>query len=274
MATQKLLEETERNETLITAYAITSDEPGHVYVFNYDFKGDKMERLGANEDSNNLLETFTRMGYEVSLLENLSAQKTMAEVDRIRSDPALANVDVLVMVFLSHDIGSFKFMAGDMTKLDLRQIRRKFTDSLCPNLEGKPKIFFANFCRKNGLHIQTDGVKPTRDMVTIHAAQDGLSAVRNPCNGNLFVWALCSVLEKHAADKNLRDIYFELEKKMTKSKRTVPHWEDDVFRDFYFTQKAFNKARARIPSNINNGNCYLICTLHTTTNSHYYYYII
>ncbi|XP_063612148.1 caspase-1-like [Penaeus indicus] len=221
-----------------TPYTMTSDPPGHVYVFNNDFEGHELERRGAKQDSDNLQKTFIRMGYEVFLLKNLSARRTMAEVDRIRSDSALAKVDALIMVFLSHGKRDIKFQAQDGKTLDLRKIRRNFTHSLCPNLKGKPKIFFTNFCRGKDLQTQTDGVEPTRDMVTIHACQDGIAALRNPRSGTYFVRALCSVLQEHAAHKSLRDIYYELERKMREMKGTVPQWEDDVFRDFYFTQRA------------------------------------
>ncbi|XP_047491826.1 uncharacterized protein LOC125041107 isoform X2 [Penaeus chinensis] len=143
-------------ETPITPYTIRSDPPGHVYVFNNDFQGQELERRGAKQDSCNLKETFTRMGYEVFLLENLSAQKTMAAVDRIRSDPALANVDVLVMVFLSHGKRAFKFRAQDRETLDLRKIRRNFTHSLCPNLKGKAENFLHEFLPRTG-PPNTDG---------------------------------------------------------------------------------------------------------------------
>ncbi|XP_037796839.1 caspase-2-like isoform X2 [Penaeus monodon] len=225
-------------ETPIPPYSVRSDPPGHVYVFNNDFKGHEQERRGAKQDSRNLQQTFTSMGYKVFLLENLSAQQTMAEVDRIRSDPALARVDALVMVFLSHGKRALKFLAQDRATLDLRKIRRNFTNSLCPNLKGKPKIFFTNFCRGRELQIQTDGVEPTRDMVTIHAVQHGIAALRHTRDGTYFVKALCLVLQKHAADKSLRDIYLELERKTKEINGTLPQWEDDAFREFYFTQRA------------------------------------
>ncbi|XP_027206766.1 caspase-3 isoform X3 [Penaeus vannamei] len=229
-----------------TPYVIRSNPPGHVYVFNNDFKGKGQgkERDGAEHDSQNLRTTFEAMGYKVILRPNLGAQQTMEEVDRIRQDSALAHVDALVMVFLSHGIRPFKFQAQDWEILSLQRIRRQFTHSLCPHLKGKPKIFFTNFCRGRRRQIQTDGdVEATRDMVTIHAVQQGIVALRDCRLGTRFVRALCEVLREHAATKSLREIYLELARKSTEIKGTLPQWEADVFREFYFMQQATNRGQ-------------------------------
>ncbi|XP_042891996.1 caspase-2-like isoform X1 [Penaeus japonicus] len=234
---QESLHTTNDSKQQIPPYTVKSDPRGHVYVFNNDFKGSASlrERRGAKVDSQNLKRTFTKMGYKVFLMENLGAERMKEEVAKIRDDPSLAFVDALVMVILSHGKRPYKCQAQDGATLDIREIRRNFTPSMCPNFKDKPKIFLMNYCRgKERQTVQTDGIEATRDMATIYATQHGVSALRNRREGTHFVKALCSVLRKYAASDTLRTIYLKLEKEMKQNKGTTPQWEDDAFRDFYF----------------------------------------
>ncbi|XP_064092782.1 uncharacterized protein LOC135205708 [Macrobrachium nipponense] len=219
-------------------YSVISDVRGHVYVFNYSFKKTQKARIGAEHDSNRLSETFSKMGYEVFLHEDLTRDETIEHLDKIRKKPELNEIDSFIMFFLSHGLDAYTFLANDEGKLDLRLIRRKFTDRRCPYLRGKPKIFMVNYCRGDQMQkkddTEFDDIEVPNDMATIHAAAEGVMAKRNRTSGTIFVASLCKVLRQHARDLNLKDIYTVLHEEMRKNNGTKPMWEDYGFKNFKF----------------------------------------
>lgn len=219
-------------------YSVISDVRGHVYVFNYSFKKTQKARKGAEYDSTSLKDTFSRMGYEVFIHEDLTSDETNEHLEKIRRKPELNGIDSFIMFFLSHGLDEYTFLANDEEQLDLRIIRRKFTDRRCPHLRGKPKIFMVNYCRGDQLQkkdiIEFDDIEVPNDMATIHAAAEGVMAKRNTTTGTIFVSSLCEVLRQHARDLDLRDIYSVLREKMTARNGTKPMWEDYGFKNFKF----------------------------------------
>lgn len=225
------------SETTIKKYSVISDVRGHVYVFNNTFKKTEMSRRGAEHDSRNLEDTFSKMGYKVYVHEDLTGEQTLEALERIRRKPELNEIDSFIMCFLSHGVNEYTFLANDKEQMDLRIIRRKFTDRKCPHLRGKPKIFFVNYCRGDQMQrkeIEYDSIEVPNDMVTIHAATEGIMARRTPTTGTIFVASLCEVLRAHAQRMELRDLYCVLEEKMNERQGTKPMWEDYGFRHFFF----------------------------------------
>ncbi|KAG7162570.1 caspase-2-like 1 [Homarus americanus] len=225
-----------RSQTLV--YRAQSQPRGHVYVFNYTFPGQRgRERQGACHDTTNLRSTFDNMGYEVFVCQDYSKTKTLNELIKIINDPRLGQVDALIIFFLSHGSDAYTFYSNDCEKLSLLDIRYLFTDSKCHYMKNKPKIFFTNYCRGQNMEKrETDALLdvPTF-MATIHAAVEGVMAIRNLGNGTYFVKCLCEVLREHAADHDLRRLYSRLYEKMDQENSTKPMWEDYGFlTEFYF----------------------------------------
>lgn len=225
-------------------YRVNSIPRGFVYVFNNKFTGQEGERLGAELDSVNLKETFTALGYAVFLKENLRAQQMKDELDIIRVDRRLNDVDALIIFFLSHGSSPYSFSGNDNKDLDLRSLRRKFANSKCPQMRGKPKVFFANYCRgdrfqkriefDSALEYDDGSVEAPRDMVTIQAAIEGVKVPRNEAMGTYFVKCLCDILRHHGRSKSLKDVYHELDERTREVGGTQPMWEDYIFHDFFF----------------------------------------
>lgn len=225
-------------------YRVESVPRGFVYIFNNKFTGQEDERVGAELDSVNLKGTFTALGYAVFLRENFKAQQIKDELDSIRADRKLNDVDALIFFFLSHGNSPYSFRGNDNKDLDLRGLRRKFADSKCPQMKGKPKVFFANYCRGDrfqkriefdGAHEYDDGsVEAPRDMVTIQAAIEGVKVLRSEGLGTYFVKCLCDILQHHGRSKSLKDVYHELDVRTQEMGGTQPMWEDYVFHEFFF----------------------------------------
>lgn len=175
------------------------------------------------------------MGYQVFILKDLTGEKTYEEFDRIVRNPSLNGIDSLIMCFLSHGKDPYTFYANDKEELDLFKIRQKFTDRKCPFMKRKPKIFFTNYCRGDQMEKKAlDAIEVPNDVVTIHAATEGIMARRSVDHGTCFVRSLCEVLRQYARGTELRDIYTHLEYTMKEKNGTKPMWEDYGFRRFYF----------------------------------------
>lgn len=191
--------------------------------------------MGAKMDSINLEETFRKLGYQVYLHEDLTAEETMKEVETIRNDSSLESTQAVFFFFLSHGTNSEEFLAADGKNLNLGNLRKEFTSDRCPALAGKPKIFMTNYCRgKNEERMQTDAhVTVPRDVVTIYASADGIIAYRLPGEGTSFVLSLCHVLRGLKERTELRHVYLLLSREMRRREATSPEWEDLCFKKFY-----------------------------------------
>lgn len=214
-----------------------SSPRGLVHVFNYKFdgQGKKWERLGAEHDSTRLRTTFTKMGYETRLHENLKYQDTMAMLTSICRSRQLMDLDALIFFFLTHGKDPYTFYTNDQNEVNLFNVRGLFTDSQCPAMKGKPKIFFMNYCRGDKMErreLDTVTDESPNDMATIHAAAEGIMAIRSPSRGTHFVDHLCHVLTNYSRSRELRELYCILREEMKES--TKPMWEDYGFRSFYF----------------------------------------
>lgn len=220
-------------------YQVSSQPRGYVYVFNNKFlgQGAKWQRTGAEIDSRNLNETFTKMGYEIHLYEDLNLDQTREAFNKIRKNPKLSTIDVVILVILSHGRDAYSFYTNDQNELSLFTVRNFFTDRQCPYLKGKPKLIFTNYCR--GDHLERKDLDTVQDvpshMITLHAVSEGIMAKRSHTRGTYFVMSLCEVLRNSAHELELSDIYCELYKEMKKHESTKPMTENHGFiNKFYF----------------------------------------
>lgn len=175
------------------------------------------------------------MGYDVFVLEDLTGAQTLEAFKSIRGNAALSSVDALIIFILSHGVDPYTFRANDGQEICLHKIRFSFTNRGCPYMKGKPKIFFTNYCRGDQMEKrEVDSLEVPCDMVTIHAAIEGVMAHRLKSSGTVFVKCLCEVLNRHARTMDLRELYGEIGDKMRQNKGTRPMWEDYGFERFFF----------------------------------------
>ncbi|CAL4098317.1 unnamed protein product, partial [Meganyctiphanes norvegica] len=197
-----------------------------IFVFNYILFDNRMEyREGANIDSENIKNTFGKLGYWLEIYENFTRSETIKQLGEIRNDRSLCS---LLVVVLSHGVSRTHFCTSDGKRLDFLDVQRMFTDRNCPSLKGKPKILMGNFCRGTASELVTDsGPKQyeiPRHMVTIYASQEDIMAMRSPQNGTIFINCLCSVLKKYSKER-LLEFFDRLAVKMRKNGGTTPRLE-------------------------------------------------
>ncbi|XP_050711908.1 caspase-2-like isoform X7 [Eriocheir sinensis] len=213
---------------------------GLVLIFNYCFPGHgQHERHGAKRDSFNLQTLFRRMGYLVYLHENKSRSETEQALASTQNDPCLRNYDCLIVFILSHGKDDQIFYTASRREQDcmrLDDVRYRFTDTECPALKGKPKLFFVNFCRTR--QISYDGMSrqhsEPRDMMTLYSCINTFRAPRDPELGTFFMQAWCEVLAAHAHDEELSDLHRRVCRRMRDMNASVPELQVYDFKMFYF----------------------------------------
>lgn len=213
---------------------------GLVLIFNYCFPGHgEHERHGAKRDSFNLETLFKDMGYRVYKHENMSKSQTEQALTSTQNDPFLRIYDCLIVFILSHGKDDQVFCTASLREEDcmkLDDVRYRFTDTECPALKDKPKLFFVNFCRTR--QITYDGMSPQhtepRDMITLYACINSFRAPRDPEHGTFFVQAWCSVLAAHAHDEELTDLHRRVYQFMQERNASVPELQLYGFKKFYF----------------------------------------
>ncbi|XP_066970778.1 uncharacterized protein [Macrobrachium rosenbergii] len=207
---------------------------GRVFVFNV-----LKSRPGAEADTRNIKETFQRLGYEVSIQEDFTKKRLYSEIEMIQKDKTLKDVRALIVFILSHGQDIETFLCSDDQTANLNDIKRGFTHSNCPVLKGKPKIFFANFCRGRDIEIYMHDAPDTKvealvDTVVVHASNEGMKALRSKDKGTLFVQSLCEVLSSTEISKQFRVVYHCLYRTMASKRGTTPMLTDYVFKEFTF----------------------------------------
>ncbi|CAL4104626.1 unnamed protein product, partial [Meganyctiphanes norvegica] len=237
---RSLLEETKSQLKALQQQQQTIDghSEGTIFLFNYvDFLDSRNKRNGAERDSDNIMKSFSKLGYKIYTHTNYTFEETLAKFEEIQKDCTLAN---LIIMILSHGTNRYSFMTSDERNIDLDKLRRMFTNSACPSLKGKSKIFMANFCRGDRIEhvhdacVTPSSYEPPHNMVTIHAATEGIKAVRDQKKGSIFVLSLCKIINEQP-ELELREIFNELYRQMNEAGGTTPMWEGfPPIDEFYF----------------------------------------
>ena len=96
-------------------------------------------------DSQNIEITFDKLGYHVEIYKNYTYDDTENQLEVIGNYQSLCS---LIIIVLSHGgMSRNKFFTSDGKDFDFVKIQRKFTDTRCPVLKGKPKLLLGNFCK-------------------------------------------------------------------------------------------------------------------------------
>lgn len=225
-----------------TVYRSLSLPRGLVIIFNYCFPGHREhERRGAQRDSSNLDALFKRMGYQVYLYENLTKSQTKLRLDETQNNQWLEIYDSLIMFILSHGKDDQVFYTASCRDEDcmrLDAVRYKFTDTECPALKGKPKLFFVNFCRSSQ-QTAYDGMSDQRsepsDMMTLYSCINSFRSPRDPETGTYFVQAWCEVLAQHAYAEDVLTLHNRVCQLLRARQGATPEQQAYYFiKKFYF----------------------------------------
>ncbi|XP_068202072.1 uncharacterized protein [Palaemon carinicauda] len=198
------------------AYKNDSSPRGAVFIANYkhfDGSNDRKlsERVGSEVNVRQLKELFTQMMYEVTIYEGSGTKDdTIAALERFREKDIHRNADSLVVIFSSHGIED-EFFTSDGESINYKTVYQMFSDTNCPYLIGKPKIFMFQFCRepqtattpysspKSPKH-RKQGITCTYVMLS---TAEGRRSYRLAGEGAIFFHHTCKVFMENAKDKDL-----------------------------------------------------------------------
>ncbi|XP_017781779.1 PREDICTED: caspase Dronc-like [Nicrophorus vespilloides] len=180
-------------------------------------KDQKSYRKGAEVDEKNISELLNQMGFKVEKYRDLTKNQMVKKLVDYASSYSLKNVDINVVVMMSHGIGNNDgntHIAGtDNNLLSIADIVEKFDNSNCPNLIDKPKIFIFQCCRGDqDQRVERDAAqimkakKKYNDMLLAYSTIPGYVSHRNPVLGTWYIQAICKVFMEHACDTHVEDL--------------------------------------------------------------------
>ena len=193
------------------------------------------QRQGAGEDSEQLRQTWTDLGYRVRMEENLTVEEIETVFDEIREDGDPERTiqegdDSFVCCISSH--GTWDQVRGTGVVYGADGVRREDGHAVegavdfrtlayekfspfktgCPKLKGRPKMFFIQACR-GGRHDRTISVydpetdlPPEADFLFAYPTAPGRQSYRDDINGSIFIIDLSTSLKKHARSHDLISI--------------------------------------------------------------------
>ncbi|XP_076315214.1 caspase-2-like isoform X2 [Tachypleus tridentatus] len=128
-------------------YKMSSQPRGYCLIINNVlFQNILSERYGSYEDARKLDIVFHEFGYEVTFLSDRTAQEILGLVKEFSEKQEHNQVDSCVVIILSH--GNYNTIYGsDVEKVQLDTILNFFNNDNCPQLHGKPKMFFIQACQ-------------------------------------------------------------------------------------------------------------------------------
>ncbi|XP_050738131.1 caspase Dronc-like isoform X2 [Eriocheir sinensis] len=229
-------------------YKMDAAPRGYVCLLGYgSFKGRPDLNLeGSETDAHNLANIFSKMGYSGRAHFSLTAKQTRQQLADLRDNKMLEQAGCAVFVISSHGASRRHFLTSDMQTIDTQWVLDFFKDSQCPSLKNKPKIFIWNLCRG---HLQEESGRggsqgevssrvdePLRDVMCLEAASGSFSWHSFSEDATPFIGALCRTLARHAATKELTQLYRDFLQEYTDvAPDAVPQLTNHGFsKRFYF----------------------------------------
>ncbi|KAK7003289.1 caspase-7 [Biomphalaria glabrata] len=166
-----------KNENLATNVTCAGDSDNDKYSFDHCHRGLALiinnelfkdqkkvysDRPGSSEDAKSLVKTFRHLGFHVFLQENLTALKMLKVLHSVSRDYNHSLADCFVCIILSHGHQIVKVFTEphqetivhedvvvgvDGKAVATKKVLEYFNDQTCPNLQGKPRLFFFQACR-------------------------------------------------------------------------------------------------------------------------------
>ena len=159
------------NENDDHIYRNCSRPRGLVFLANYTFCESSVHsyREGSQKDVNKLAVIFRPMGYVIPAIhQNLSTQETMDELRIFRDDIRHKSCDSCVVIIMSHGTSNM-FYTSEGSPINDEDVLEVFSNSGCPALLDKPKLFIFQFCRgdQRDMGVLPGPVQVSRSLVKL-----------------------------------------------------------------------------------------------------------
>ena len=196
----------------------------------------KHARSGSDEDAKRLKNTLEKLQYTVDLCHNLDSHQMKESLSKVAQKTSESH-DSFICCILTH--GDTNGVEGvDGIHVPVGELASLVNCKNCPNLFGKPKIFFVQSCRGSeipepvaidnsrgaGDIVVMDGRKslpPEADFFFSFSTCHDNIATRGIYEGSLYVKELCKVLSSHASNLSLYDLTMLVHREMAKKEFKV-----------------------------------------------------
>ncbi|XP_033838949.1 caspase-8 [Periophthalmus magnuspinnatus] len=223
-----------------TTNRFSSIDETEYYLFNHNPRGLCViinnesfrllkKRAGTHEDARTLHETFTSLGFNVEIHQDLTSAQ-IKDLLRSKGSRNFHNDDALVVCVLSH--GEYGCIFGtDEIKVFIRELTQPFTSLQAPTLAGKPKLFFIQACQGSSYQKGSLPFVPKKEDITEPKTLEadagpvqgetvpddadfllGMSTVpeyrsfRSITTGSIYIQELCKQLNTSAKSVEMDDI--------------------------------------------------------------------
>lgn len=190
-------------------------------INNIEFRDSHWNREGADKDEENIRALLEDLGYELIILNDLSAEGMDAALKDFSQRSEHRDSDSTFVVIMSHGgpEGIFGINTddneGDAFPVD--KIFHYLDSENCPRLTDKPKIILIQACRgdKKGHVWVTDGVGPSKgkmhhrekDFGCFRSCTPETVSIRDPCTGTVFIQSLVQIFNKHAHEDDIMELF-------------------------------------------------------------------
>ena len=225
---------------------------------------DLPNRLGTDRDVAELKTTFTLLGVaeqDLIIFHDLKDTEILPSLETAAgraNSPELAWVAVVVLSHGKRVQGQDLIMGVNGRGVVREQMENIFSDpALCPNLTGKPKMFFYQACRVQEetseelreAHPVSSCSPPSigsSDVLTCSSTTAGTLSYRHVVDGSFFIRHLCEVLQDKAEEEHLEDLLKRVNGRVRggTAAASQPVYNSTMSRQFRFRVTADNKARA------------------------------
>ncbi|XP_077304755.1 CASP8 and FADD-like apoptosis regulator isoform X2 [Lithobates pipiens] len=152
----------------------------------------------VGNDSEMLKDIFQQLHFIVKVKTYTSSEEVKAVLQDVTNMEQLKHYDIFICILISRGNTDSLFFIDECTPgLSLDKIRNFFTGRSCPNLVGKPKLFFIQNYITNDCEVQHDGGSLEADGLTDSGAgqERRRSIVNTPNEADIF-WSHCKAAEQ------------------------------------------------------------------------------
>ncbi|XP_067664374.1 uncharacterized protein [Haliotis asinina] len=164
-----------------------------------------------DKDVANIKEGFEKYNFQFETHKNVTAAQVVSICQKLSSSDQLKQVNIIA-VFILAVFQSERLVGVDGASIPLENITAHFTASRCPNMAGKPKMFFIQTSRgtEHGKYMAVphdvdDRLSPwslvpdRADFFVGYPASPGLTSYGIPGKGSMYITSLMKVLHKHGS---------------------------------------------------------------------------
>ena len=148
-----------RGPPYFRAYPMTRRNRGHCLIINireygsrdgirnpHQTDSDFFTRMGSEVDVKNVSALFTSLHFECTVVIDPDLEGVLETCNNLATRQSMVEMDMLVVIVMAN--GNEKgFLMADERLLVIEDLLKKFNNSGCPALRGKPKLFICQGCR-------------------------------------------------------------------------------------------------------------------------------